>query len=277
MLVLRRASATAAAITRCPRRALSEKLEAPGPELLVDPRLVPGCLVQHYPNLFSTAEAQYLFQELQAGTPWKRETDTYGPQDRLTYYAADEGAVFRYVGLTLQPNPWSRALIDIRKKLEGVMVPAVKTLLKDISEQFGSCSLPKSSIIGTSKDSDAAASPLLAGCLLNYYKSGEGFIPWHSDEVRAHGELRIVATVSLGGPRPFLLRRKRPAETESGNDDEPVPLEVLLQPGSVLVMAGSTQEFFEHALPLDEPVDGKSKSPPRISLTFRSIVPGFES
>ena len=43
-----------------------------------------------------------------------------------------------------------------------------------------------------------------------------------------------------------------------------------LEAGSVLGMWGRTQEAFEHELPL-RPGDGH-----RISLTFRSIVPGFE-
>ena len=44
-----------------------------------------------------------------------------------------------------------------------------------------------------------------------------------------------------------------------------------LAPGSVLAMWGRTQEEYEHQLPL-RPADGH-----RISLTFRSIVPGFEA
>jgi hypothetical protein len=64
---------------------------------------------------------------------------------------------------------------------------------------------------------------------------------------------------------------KEVARCES-DDDEEETTELLLQPGSVLVMAGNTQEQFEHSLPLCT----SAMQPPRISLTFRSIVPGFE-
>eukprot|EP00966_Prymnesium_polylepis_P095272 2206612-Prymnesium_polylepis.1 len=52
----------------------------------------------------------------------------------------------------------------------------------------------------------------------------------------------------------------------------PAPAEeVSLEAGSVLVMAGLTQEVFEHELPL------RPGDPHRISLTFRSIVAGYEA
>jgi len=46
---------------------------------------------------------------------------------------------------------------------------------------------------------------------------------------------------------------------------------VDLETGSVLLMAGRAQEVFEHELPL------RPDDPHRISLTFRSIVPGYEA
>ena len=118
--------------------------------------------------------------------------------------------------------------------------------------------------------------------------------------MRAHGEARLVATLSFGAPRRFGLRRRRAhggggvggeeggeaggevggevggeagggAEAEAEAEGEYLREEYLeLEAGSVLGMWGRTQEAFEHELPL-RPGDGH-----RISLTFRSIVPGFE-
>eukprot|EP00658_Telonema_sp_P-2_P014318 TRINITY_DN15441_c0_g1_i2.p1 TRINITY_DN15441_c0_g1~~TRINITY_DN15441_c0_g1_i2.p1 ORF type:complete len:124 (-),score=29.94 TRINITY_DN15441_c0_g1_i2:106-477(-) len=99
--------------------------------------------------------------------------------------------------------------------------------------------------------------------LCNRYPEGEGEIPWHSDEVRAHGPAKVVASLSLGGPRHFELKRHEAEDSE---------LEaVLLEPGSVLLMAGTTQESWLHRLPLT----GGDRE--RISLTMRSIVPGYEA
>ena len=98
--------------------------------------------------------------------------------------------------------------------------------------------------------------------------------------MRAHGEARLVATLSFGAPRRFGLRRRRVhggggvgGEAGGGAEVEGEYLReeyLELEAGSVLGMWGRTQEAFEHELPL-RPGDGH-----RISLTFRSIVPGFE-
>ena len=79
--------------------------------------------------------------------------------------------------------------------------------------------------------------------------------------MRAHGAENLIATLSLGGPRRFRLRPR---------DGSGQVTEVEMTPGSVVMMAGATQDHYEHELPL------RDGDPPRISLTFRSIVPGFE-
>ena len=125
---------------------------------------------------------------------------------------------------------------------------------------------------------------------------GEGFIPWHHDEIRAHGEVKLIATVSLGSERTFQLRRRVRQEdggpaTGTGDGDDQLlvggggggvesvcaardsGISVRLKPGSLLVMAGEVQSHWLHSLPLPEPRDDSNH---RISLTFRSIVPGYE-
>jgi len=205
----------------------------------------------------SPEEAKELQVELKRDIPWVRQEDTYGPQDRLTHYIGDTRAVFRYVGISLTPSPWNPLLIGVRRRLEDHVIPVIEKYLANDCVQAGEPTR-------------------LHGCLLNYYERNKSFIPWHSDEVRAHGRLKIVATVSLGGPRQFLLRRRCGnadfEDTESKQDSISGEMEVVLRPGSVLVMAGNTQTYYEHALPLHT----DQNQPPRISLTFRSIVPGFE-
>ena len=57
-----------------------------------------------------------------------------------------------------------------------------------------------------------------------------------------------------------------------GDDpDPPVLHDIALPSGSALLMAGDAQARYEHALPLDV-----GAAPARISLTYRSIVPGYE-
>ena len=58
------------------------------------------------------------------------------------------------------------------------------------------------------------------------------------NEVRAHGVPRCVASLSLGGPREFRLRRRR-TSGEGGGGELVASLD--LAPGSVLLMTGRTQ------------------------------------
>ena len=87
---------------------------------------------------------------------------------------------------------------------------------------------------------------------------------WHSDETRASAADNLIATVSLGGARRFCLKHPGSGRT----------VERVLAPGSLLVMSGATQEHWLHRLPLDP---GPGRAPHRISLTFRSILPGWET
>lgn len=61
-----------------------------------------------------------------------------------------------------------------------------------------------------------------------------------------------------------------PEERETSREDEAM---VMLQPGSLLIMAGNTQQEVEHHLPLE--YQGQTFGDERFSLTFRSIVPDF--
>jgi len=108
-----------------------------------------------------------------------------------------------------------------------------------------------------------AGLPRVTACLLNHYPQDEGQIVWHRDEIRAHGPDPVVVSVSLSpvGTRSFMIR---------SNATQNV-VQTRLAHGSAIIMAGrAAQEAWMHRLPLEDP------APQRISLTFRSIVPGLE-
>ena len=202
----------------------------------LDATLPLGCRCEHLPAVLSPEDAAAAFESLHS-LPFRCETDEFGPQARETYYCGDPGTDFAFCGLHLCPQgEWPAQLVALRTKVEAA------------------CGLPTGA---------------LTGCLANDYPAGKGSIPWHSDEVRAHGDLRAVASLSLGAPRRFRLRR-RCGQDSGGADDAAVLAEVELRGGDVLLMSGDCQSHLEHELPL-RPTDGH-----RISLTFRSIVPGFE-
>ncbi|MGI0107533.1 alpha-ketoglutarate-dependent dioxygenase AlkB family protein [Salinimicrobium sp. WS361] len=93
-------------------------------------------------------------------------------------------------------------------------------------------------------------------CLLNLYHSGEEGMSWHSDAEAELGKQPAIASVSLGAERRFVFKHKASAEK----------IELQLEPGSLLLMAGDTQKNWLHSLP-----KSKRIKEPRINLTFRNI------
>ena len=86
-----------------------------------------------------------------------------------------------------------------------------------------------------------------------WYRDGRDSVAFHGDRVARERPEAIVATVSLRGPRRFLIRPKAGGSS----------LGYSLGHGDLIVMGGSCQRTFEHAVP-------KVKSaPPRIALMFR--------
>jgi len=93
--------------------------------------------------------------------------------------------------------------------------------------------------------------------LANLYRHGQDSMGWHSDDERALGQDPVIASLSFGAERRFRLKHKRHPEKRIGLD---------LPSGSCLVMAGTLQHHWQHALP-------KTARPvgPRVNLTFRLI------
>ena len=93
------------------------------------------------------------------------------------------------------------------------------------------------------------------------YRDGRDSVAWHGDTTgRGRTEDTMVAIVSLGTPRPLLLRPRGKRAGEAGGTS----LRFELGHGDLLVMGGSCQRTWEHAVPkTSQPVG------PRISVQFR--------
>src|SRR5262249_32898576 len=93
------------------------------------------------------------------------------------------------------------------------------------------------------------------GLFLNYYRDGDDSVAFHRDrEVRELDE-GYVAIVTLGGPRPFLLR---PFGGGHSVDVRPAS-------GDLLVMGGRCHAEWEHGVPK------VARAGPRISVSLRSF------
>jgi alkylated DNA repair dioxygenase AlkB len=94
------------------------------------------------------------------------------------------------------------------------------------------------------------------------YRDGRDSVAWHGDTIgRGRTEDTMVAIVSLGTPRPLVLRPQVKGAGEVGGGTS---LRFELGHGDLLVMGGSCQRTWEHAVPkTSQPVG------PRISVQFR--------
>jgi len=87
------------------------------------------------------------------------------------------------------------------------------------------------------------------------YRDGQDSVAWHGDTIgRGSSEDTMVAIVSVGAARPLLLRPRGGGRT----------VRYSVGHGDLLVMGGSCQRTWEHAVPKS----GKAVAP-RISIQFR--------
>lgn len=94
--------------------------------------------------------------------------------------------------------------------------------------------------------------------LLNRYRSGRDSNGWHADNEKELGKNPIIASLSLGTPRFFYFKH-RSLKAESHK--------ILLESGSLLIMAGEMQKYWLHQIPKTKKEIGE-----RINLTFRKIT-----
>jgi alkylated DNA repair dioxygenase AlkB len=160
---------------------------------------------------------------LVAETAWREETVTvYGKrhlQPRLSAWYGQAG--YRYSGLSLAPQAWTPLLAAIRSAVEEAT-----------GQHFNSV-------------------------LLNYYRNGQDSMGMHSDDEAELGPEPVIASVSFGAVRTFVMRHKRNKQT----------LKLDLPAGSLLLMAGKTQANWQHGINKSARV-----KEPRVNLTFRSVA-----
>lgn len=87
----------------------------------------------------------------------------------------------------------------------------------------------------------------------NLYRDGQDSVAWHRDTIARRIKDPVVALVSLGEPRKFLLRPR------GGGTSRPF----MLGHGDLLVTGGDAQRTWEHAVPK------VAHAGPRISIAFR--------
>lgn len=189
---------------------------------------LPGAGLRFDPAWLAGHEADAALAALRETIPWENHTvRLFGrevPSPRLSCWIGD--AAYRYSGIVRRPRPWTPLLIDLRDRLR-----------RELHAPFNSV-------------------------LANLYRDGSDAMGWHADDERELGPAPVIASVSLGATRRFVLRAREGGER----------LSIDLPHGSLLVMGGQTQARYRHALPRT-----RKAVAARINLTFRHVRGNSES
>ena len=94
-----------------------------------------------------------------------------------------------------------------------------------------------------------------------YYRDGRDSVAWHGDYVARNLQEALVATISVGAPRRFLLRPAAGGPSRA----------LSLGWGDLVVMGGTCQRTYRHAIPKVAHAD------PRIAIMFRPQWPDEKS
>jgi alkylated DNA repair dioxygenase AlkB len=199
---------------------------AAGPERARRDDLGDGCIVELWKR-FARHEHAVWFSALQRELPWVQEVYFRGgrtlPAPRLTSFHGDPGCRYVYSGIAYEPKPLSPLLLAIRARLRSLTGHVFNSVL------------------------------------VNQYRDGRDSVGFHADDEPELGPARdniLIASLSLGAPRRFVLKHRRSGLRRSYDLGE----------GALLLMSGRTQHDWVHALPKTARPAG-----PRINLTFRII------
>lgn len=183
--------------------------------------------LDHRPGWLQAPEAEALQIRLAAEVPWTvhriRMFGRWVDSPRLSCWMGEPEARYRYSGALFEPEPWH---------------PAIRALLPRL---------------------ETACDARFNSVLINRYRNGNDSMGWHSDDEAELGAEPVIASLSLGVERRFLLRLR---------SDHAVQQEWRLRHGDLLLMRGDSQRVAQHALPKMARVDGE-----RINLTFRWVGP----
>lgn len=178
------------------------------------------------PKYLTASEADQLWTVFQRELPWRQEQiRLFGRwvwQPRSQVWMGDSDARYRYSGQDFDPTPWH---------------PAMKALAERLGDDLGT---------------------RFNSVLCNHYEHGQHSMGWHSDNESELGSRPIIASITLGAERRFILREKKNKKNRH---------EWPLGHGDLFVMKGDTQKIWDHSIP-------KTAKPvgPRINLTFRRVI-----
>lgn len=154
---------------------------------------------------------------------------------------SDPGISYRFAGADVPGRPWPEFMIPIRDRMDAY--------------------LREQGIL------DKESPDHINYVLVNLYRDGHDYIGAHSDDEPGMTKIKtatgeeetIIISLSFGVSRDFVFQRK---------DNTAVKHNLVLQHGDLLIMRGTTNDKWKHALPKRTTI-----TRPRYNLTFRFMRP----
>ena len=180
-------------------------------------------MIRHDLGWFTTEEGEAL---LNKSATWPLEQPTVIVWDkphkvpRLTCWFTDGDSGYQYSGQVAKPHRWPPEIFAIKTRIEDEL--------------------------GTK----------LQHCLVNFYRSCDHTVGWHSDDDHIFGPNPTIASLSCGATRKFKMRHK---------SDRSQKLEFELSHGDLLVFTDDYVLDWQHTIPRTAKAVGA-----RLNLTFRS-------
>jgi alkylated DNA repair dioxygenase AlkB len=135
----------------------------------------------YMPNFFDRQTSNEYLSAFIKNIEWNQESmNMYGKQvnfPRLTAWYGDNDKPYSFSGITLNPHPWNKELLEIKNKIEP------------------KCEVSFNSV------------------LLNLYRDGSDSISWHTDAEKELGKNPLIASVNFGAERKFQIRHNETKET----------------------------------------------------------------
>jgi alkylated DNA repair dioxygenase AlkB len=134
----------------------------------------------YIPDFFDFEKGKAYLDAFKENITWKQESmNMYGKQvlfPRLTSWYGESDKPYTFSGITLQPHPWTKELIEIKSAIEPM------------------CEVVFNSV------------------LLNMYRDGNDSISWHTDAEKELGKNPLIASVNFGAERKFQMRHNETQE-----------------------------------------------------------------
>ncbi len=186
-----------------------------------------GLVADYHEHFLDDELAGQAYNQLIKTTHWTQpKLKVYGKwhlSPRLLQFFGEPHLRKEYSGQNHSPQPWTPLLLDLKQRIE-----------QQANARFNCV-------------------------LVNYYRDGQDSVGWHADDESQLGEQPVIASLTLGGVRPFCLRHQ--------SDKSVKAVQLHLAHGSLLVMRPPTQQYWHHQIPKTTKFNA-----PRLNLTFREIV-----